>query len=199
MYFKPNTLQALEAESGRGEGPTLNLSFHSSLVKHKLGLGWSTSFLVRETGVIPPTLWGFEEDCVSSRHQADAHGLPESGVPATLICFLRVASLTFCSVSMSELWAHSHRGCSLSRVSEKCWGSCSIILVLFSVHSLPVWKAVGGSTWSSLCYFPVAAPGTEVLPFVFHVISGPLGKLATLIMMDLRGGLHPAVPEIAVM
>lgn len=135
MYFKPNTLQALEAESGRGEGPTLNLSFHSSLVKHKLGLGWSTSFLVCETGVIPPTLWGFEEDCVSSRHQVDAHGLPESGVPATLICFLRVASLNLCSVSMSESLAHSHRGCSLSRVSEKCWGSCS--LSLFCSQSIP--------------------------------------------------------------
>lgn len=63
MYFKANTLQALEAESRRREGPTLNLSSHSSLVKYKLGLGWSTSFLVCKTGGILPTLWGFEEDC----------------------------------------------------------------------------------------------------------------------------------------
>lgn len=111
IYFKANTLQALEAESRRGEGPTLNLSSHSSPVRYKLGLGWSTSFLVCETGVILPTSWGFE-------HQADAHHLLESGVPAILICSLRVASLNFCSVSMSELLAHSLRGCSGSCLRE---------------------------------------------------------------------------------
>lgn len=58
IYFKPNTLKALEAESLHGEEPTLNLGSHSSLAKLILG-SWRVTC---KTGVTLPTLWGFEED-----------------------------------------------------------------------------------------------------------------------------------------